>query len=250
MNRFEGLRALVTGGASGIGAATVRRLADEGALVVVADIDEEGAGKVAAEVGGVPLLLDVADTPAVRLSIAAVEGDVGPIDVLVNNAGTDRMAFFVDTDETDWMRTIGINLIGTMACTHAVLPGMQARWSGSIVNVASEAGRVGAVGGAAYAASKGGVIAFTKAIAREAARYGIRCNVTTPGPIDTPLLNGAAERAGARGAAMRQGMVDSTVVRRLGTPEEVAASIAFLASSDASFITGHALTVSGGASMC
>jgi 2-hydroxycyclohexanecarboxyl-CoA dehydrogenase len=250
VTRFEDTTALVTGGASGIGAATVRRLADEGAFVVVADIDEEGAGKVAAEVGGVALVLDVADVPGVRGSITAVQADVGPIHVLVNNAGTDRMAFFLDTDEADWTRVLGINLVGTMACTHAVLPGMQERRSGAIVNVASEAGRVGAVGGAAYAASKGGVIAFTKAIARESARYGIRCNVATPGPIDTPLLQDAAEQAGSRGAAVRQGMIDATTIGRLGSPEEVAAGIAFLASDDASFITGHALAISGGLSMC
>jgi len=225
VTRFADTTALVTGGAS-------------------------GAGKVAAEVGGVALVLDVADVPGVRGAIAAVQADVGPIHVLVNNAGTDRMAFFLDTDEADWTRVLGINLVGTMACTHAVLPGMQERRSGVIVNVASEAGRVGAVGGAAYAASKGGVIAFTKAIARESARYGIRCNVATPGPIDTPLLQDAAERAGPRGAAVRQGMIDATTIGRLGSPEEVAAGIAFLASDDASFVTGHALAISGGLSMC
>jgi 2-hydroxycyclohexanecarboxyl-CoA dehydrogenase len=247
--RLDGKTAFITGGASGIGAAAARRFADEGADVVVADINEEGAGKIAAEVGGLALTVDVADVAAVREAIATAEREVGPIDILVNNAGTSSMAFFVHTDESQWEHVLGVNLRGTMACTHAVLPAMHKRRSGVIVNVASEAGTVGALAGAAYAASKGGVIAFTKAIAREGARYGIRCNVVAPGPTDTPLLNDSATEFGEAGEFIKQGMINSTTLQRIGAPEEVAAAIAFLASDDASYVTGHTLAVSGGLSM-
>jgi len=247
--RLEGRTGFVTGGASGIGAATARRLASEGARVVVADIDADRAGKVAADVGGESVKVDVKDVASVRLAVSAAERTVGPIDILVNNAGTDRFAFFVDTDEETWDHVLGVNLRGTLACTHAVLGGMQERRRGAIVNVASEAGVVGAPAGATYAASKAGVLGFTKAIAREGARYGVRCNAVAPGPTDTALLSAAVDESGAFGARLRQGMIDATALGRLGTPEEIAGAIAFLASDDASFITGHTLAVSGGLSM-
>jgi 2-hydroxycyclohexanecarboxyl-CoA dehydrogenase len=193
--------------------------------------------------------VDVTDVPSVRAAVSAAERAAGPIDILVNNAGTDRFAFFVDTDEETWDRVLGVNLRGTLACTHAVLPGMQQRREGVIVNVASEAGVVGTVAGATYAASKAGILGFTKSIAREAARYGVRCNAVAPGPIDTPLLHDAAEASGTLGQRLQHGMIASSAMARLGTPDEVAAAIAFLASDDASFITGHTLAVSGGVSM-
>ena len=247
--RLSGQTAFVTGGASGIGAATVRRLASEGARVIVADINTELAESVAADVEGAWVECDVADTGSVRGAVAAGERELGPISILINNAGADRFAFFVDTTEESWEFVLGVNLRGTLACTHAVLPGMQRRGAGTIVNVASEAGRVGTVGGATYAAAKAGVIGFTKAIAREAARYNVRCNAVAPGPIDTPLLASAVAEHAQLGARFKQGMIDATVMGRLGTPEEVAASIAFLASDDASFLTGHTIAVSGGLSM-
>ena len=168
--RLEGRIALVTGGASGIGAATARRLAAEGARVAVADIDESGAAEVAAEIDGLAVLMDVADAASARAGVAAVADALGPLDVLVNNAGTDRFAFFVHTDEALWDHVLGVNLRGTIAVTHAVLDGMQRRGSGAIVNVASEAGRVGSQGSAVYSAAKAGVIGFTRAIARESSR--------------------------------------------------------------------------------
>jgi 2-hydroxycyclohexanecarboxyl-CoA dehydrogenase len=247
--RLEGQTAFVTGGASGIGAATVRRLATEGARVIVADINTELARAVAADVEGTWVECDVSDTTSVRAAVAAGERELGPISILVNNAGIDRFAFFVDTTEETWDFVLGVNLRGTLACTHAVLPGMQQRGGGAIVNVASEAGRVGTVGGATYAAAKAGVIGFTKAIARESARFNVRCNAVAPGPIETPLLNSAATEYGQLGARLKQGMIDATVMGRVGTPDEVAASIAFLASDDASFLTGHTIAVSGGLSM-
>jgi 2-hydroxycyclohexanecarboxyl-CoA dehydrogenase len=245
--RLAGRTALVTGGASGIGAATAHRLASEGAWVVVADRDDVGAQKVAADVGGDAVVVDVTDVAAVRGAFAHIRDAWGPIDVLVNNAGGDRAALFLDTDEADWDEALALNLKSVVACTHAALTTMVDRGRGSIVNVASEAGRVGMVGGALYTAAKAGVIGFTKAIAREGARHGVRCNAVAPGPIDTPLLSGLAD--GPLGAGLHQAMIDATLLGRCGQPEEVAAAIAYLASDDASFVTGHTVAVSGGLSM-
>ena len=247
--RLDGRIAFVTGGASGIGAATARRLTDEGARVAVADRDREGAEKIAADVGGFAVRVDVTDGASVRAGVAAAEEALGPIGVLVNNAGGGGFERFLDTDERAWDFVLGVNLRGAIACTHAVLGGMHERGAGVIVNVASEAGRIGVMSGATYAAAKAGVIGFTKAIARESAMYGVRCNAVAPGPIETPLLNAAAEDAGRAGAAIKQGMIDATVMGRAGEPEEVAAAIAYLASDDAAFVTGHTLPVSGGLSM-
>jgi 2-hydroxycyclohexanecarboxyl-CoA dehydrogenase len=246
--RLEGRTALVTGGAGGIGAATARRLAAEGARVAVGDLDVDAARAVAGEIDGVASELDVADTASVGRAVAEATDALGPIDVLVNNAGTDRFAFFVNTDEALWDFVLGVNLRGVLACTHAVLPSMQER-GGVIVNVASEAGRVGSQGSATYSAAKAGVIGFTKAIARESARFGVRCNAVAPGPIETPLLNSAETQLGVLGARLKQAMIDATALRRIGEPDEVAAVIAFLASDDASYVTGQTVNVSGGLSM-
>ena len=248
--RLEGRTALVTGGASGIGAATARRLAAEGARVAVGDVDEQGARIVAGELDGFACALDVADASSARAAVAQVVSALGEIDVLVNNAGTDRFSYFVHTDESLWDLVIGVNLRGVIAVTHAVLPSMQERRVGAIVNVASEAGRVGSQGSAVYSAAKAGVIGFTKAIARESARYRVRSNAIAPGPIETPLLNAAPEQLGELGERLKRAMVDSTALRRSGQPEEVAAAIAFLASDDASYVTGQTINVSGGLSMC
>jgi len=247
--RLEGRTAFVTGGASGIGAATARRLAGEGARVAIGDLDEAAAREVAAELDGFACAMDVADGVSVRAALAAATAELGDIDVLVNNAGTDRFAFFVNTDEELWDFVLGVNLRGVLAVTHAVLPGMQQRRSGAIVNVASEAGRVGSQGSAVYSAAKAGVIGFTKAIAREAARYRVRCNAVAPGPIETPLLNAAPAMLGEIGERLKQAMVNATALGRSGEPEEVAAAIAFLASEDAAYVTGQTLGVSGGLSM-
>jgi 2-hydroxycyclohexanecarboxyl-CoA dehydrogenase len=169
--RLEGKVALVTGGASGIGAATARRLAAEGARVAIADLDEDGGRRVAAQIDGVAVVMDVADVASVQGGVAAAVEALGPIDVLVNNAGTDRFAFFVKTDPELWDFVLNVNLRGTIAVTHAVLGSMQQRGGGAIVNVASEAGRVGSQGSAIYSAAKAGVIGFTRTIARESARY-------------------------------------------------------------------------------
>jgi 2-hydroxycyclohexanecarboxyl-CoA dehydrogenase len=238
--------ALVTGGASGIGAATCRRLAAEGARVAVTDVNLEGANVIADEVSGGAYELDVRSDESIRAAVDRASADLGPIDVLVNNAGYDEWSWFTHTDPALWDRVLAVNLRGVIAVTAAVLPGMQERRRGRIVNTASEAGRVGSSGSAIYSAAKAGVIGFTKAIAIENGRYGITCNAVAPGPIETPLLMAAPQALGDVGKRIVETMVGSTNLRRLGQPEEVAAAIAFLASDDASYITGQALGVSGG----
>src|SRR3954467_364719 len=221
--RLEQRIALVTGGASGIGAATARRLAAEGARVAIADLDLAGARAVAGEIDGAAVAMDVADAASVRAGVQEAEAALGPVDGLVNNAGTDRFAFFVNTDEELWDFVLGVNLRGTIAVTHAVLGGMQGRGRGTIVNVASEAGRVGSQGSVIYSAAKGGVISFTRAVARESARSAVRVNAGAPGPTETPLLNAAEEIYGEIGARLKQGMIRATALQRIGEPEEVAA---------------------------
>ena len=243
--RFEGRRALVTGGASGIGAAAAARLAAEGADVVIGDLNESAGAEVAAEIGAASAHLDVTDPESARTLVA----EHGPFAVLVNNAGTDEFGFFADTDPGVWERVIAVNLIGVMACTHACLPGMQEAGYGRIVSISSEAGRIGSKGSVAYSSAKGGVLGFTKALAREGARFGITANAICPGPIETPLLMGALQ-FGEIGEKVIETMRSGTQLRRLGTPDEVAAAIAFLASDDASYVTGETLGVSGGMGMC
>jgi 2-hydroxycyclohexanecarboxyl-CoA dehydrogenase len=242
--RLEGRKALVTGGASGIGAAVCARLAAEGAEVWVGDIDADGAERVAGEVAGHALRLDVTDLESAQAAVATV----GRLDVLVNNAGTDEFGFFVYTSPEQWQKVMAVNLNGVYNCTFAALGGMQEAGYGRIVSIASEAGRVGSKGSAVYSATKAGVIGFTKAIARESARYGVTANAIAPGPIETPLLMGAAE-FGEIGRKVIETMKDATQMKRLGQPEEVAAAVAFLASDDATYVTGETLGVSGGLGM-
>ncbi len=242
---LEGRVAVVTGGASGIGRATVLRLAAEGARVAVCGLDAEGGQRVASEVGAGALAvpMDVTATASVRAGLAQAVEKLGLPDILVNAAGWDRITAFLDTDEDLWDRVIAINFRGVVATCHAVLPHMVERRSGSIVNVASEAGRAGSSGEAVYSGAKGAVIAFSKAVAREVARYGVRVNVVTPGVTDTPFV----QRNVAEGhGKLMEAIVAATPLRRMSRPEEVAEAILFLASDRASFTTGETLSVSGG----
>lgn len=234
-------RALVTGGARGIGAAIVRRLAAAGAQVLIADLDAAAAHALAADLGpGVRSIgLDVSQPDDVAHAVQAH----GPFQILVNNAGVDQHAFFTQTTPQQWQALLAVNLVSVLATSHAVLPAMQAASYGRIVNIASEAGRMGSRGGAVYAAAKGGVIAFTRSIARENGRRGITANVIAPGPIDTPLLQRAVAEGGDK---LMHAMTGATLAGRLGTADEVAAAAVFLASPEAGYITGETLGVSGG----
>jgi NAD(P)-dependent dehydrogenase (short-subunit alcohol dehydrogenase family) len=238
-SELKGRRAFVTGGSKGIGAAIVRRLSADGAEVVLSAQDMPLAEQLAAATGARAVRLDVTDLAAARRAVL----DHGPFDILVNNAGQDQHAFFTDTTPVQWRMLLAVNLEAVFATVHAALPSMQAARYGRIINVGSEAGRQGSKGGSVYAAAKGGVIAFTKSIARENGRYGITANVIAPGPVDTPLLRKAVEDSGEK---LLAAMKSATLLGRLGTPEEVAAAVAFLASQEAGFVTGETLGVSGG----
>lgn len=242
--RLEGRKALVTGAGSGIGAAISARLAAEGAEVWVSDVDVEGAERVAGEVNGHPLELDVTELESAQAALAAT----GTLDILVNNAGTDEFGFFTYTSPEQWQKVIAINLFGVLNCTFAALPGMQEAGYGRIISISSEAGRVGSKGSSVYSAAKGGVIAFMKTIARENGRYEITANCVAPGPIETPLLMGALE-LGEIGEKVIENMKGLTQLGRLGQPDEVATAVAFLASDEATFVTGETLGVSGGLGM-
>jgi 2-hydroxycyclohexanecarboxyl-CoA dehydrogenase len=236
--------ALVTGGSRGIGRAIAEALADDGCVVAVGDVREaEAVGA-----GGLALGLDVTDAGSVAAAVETVVAALGPIDVLVNNAGWDEYHPFLETEEPFWDRVIDINFKGCLRMTRAVVPAMVERGEGRVVNISSDAGRVGSSLEAVYSGAKGGVIAFTKTLAREVARRGVTANTVCPGPTETPLL---AEMAGAdeRGAKVIDAMKRAVPMKRLGTPEEVAAAVAFLCSEEASFITGQTLSVSGGLTM-
>jgi 2-hydroxycyclohexanecarboxyl-CoA dehydrogenase len=233
----SGRRAFVTGGGSGIGAAIVRFFSAQGVDVVFTVHPDSALAPE--QTGGRPIALDLSDLEATHAAVAAN----GPFDILVNNAGIDQHAFFTKTSFADWRALLAVNLEAVLATTHAALPAMQGAGYGRIINIASEAGRGGSRGGAVYAAAKGGVIAFTKSIARENAAFGITANVVAPGPIDTPMLRQAVEKSGAK---LLDAMRAATLVGRLGTPEDVAAAVLFLASEDAGFVTGEVLGVSGG----
>ncbi|MGI8970929.1 MAG: SDR family NAD(P)-dependent oxidoreductase [Dehalococcoidia bacterium] len=233
--------AIVTGGGSGIGRATAKRLASDGFDVVVADLNLEAAKETG---GALAVQVDVSDMAGVRRMLQDVNQQLGPVDLLVNNAGWDRVGPFIDSDEAVWDRLLAVNLKGPIACSHAVLPGMIERRQGRIICVASDAGRVGSSGEVVYSATKGGVIAFAKALAREVARHGVLVNCVAPGPTDTPFLQGFGGNE-----RILEAMTKATPLRRLAQPEEIAAAISFLASADAGFITGQTLSVNGGLTM-
>ncbi len=253
MQKLKNKIVIVTGGAGGIGGATCRRFAAEGAKVAVFDMNFEAATQVAQDIqaaGGqaAAFKCDITHRAEVDAAVAATEAQLGPIDVLVNNAGWDVFKPFTKTTPDQWERLIAINLTGALHMHHAVLPGMAARKSGRIVNISSDAARVGSSGEAVYAACKGGLVAFSKTIAREHARHGITVNVVCPGPTDTALFADYKEGAG-NPEKLLEAFTRAIPLGRIGQPEDLPGAILFFASDDAAFITGQVLSVSGGLTM-
>lgn len=240
--------AFVTGGAGGIGGAICRALADDGHRVAVADLDAAAAERVAKEIDGFAVQVDVTRPESVADAVARAVAAAGAIEVCVNCAGWDRFFPFLETDEAFTAKVIDINLHGPIRLTRLVLPAMAERGWGRVVNIASDAGRVGSSLEAVYSGAKGGLIAFTKTIAREFARYGVTANSVCPGPNDTPLLGSVAEGRD-NAARVIEALTNAAPMRRLGTPQDVAPAVAFLASDAAGFITGQTLSVSGGLTM-
>lgn len=250
MRGLIGKRAIVTGGGSGIGRATVLRLIDEGCEVGIFDIDQDAAEATVALSGGKARAwrTDIADRASVEQSAAAFEREIGPPDLLANVAGWDRFVNFLDTDVAFWDKVIAINLYGPLHMHHVVVRGMAERGFGRVVNVASDAGRVGSSGEAVYSACKGGIIAFTKTMARELARRNVTLNVLCPGPTDTPLFNAMAADS-SNASRIGEALARAIPMRRLGTPDDYPGAIAFLLSDDAAYITGQTISVSGGLTM-
>jgi len=253
MQRFENKTVIVTGGGGGIGGATSRRFGREGARVAVFDLNLEAAKGVAADIlraGGKAEAFecDITRRATVDVAVAAAESKLGPIDVLVNNAGWDVFRPFTKTEPAQWDKLIAINLTGALHMHHAVLPGMSARKSGRIVNIASDAARVGSSGEAVYAACKGGLVSFSKTIAREHARQGITVNVVCPGPTDTALFADYKEGAG-NPEKLEEAFRRSIPLGRIGRPDDLPGAILFFASDDAAYVTGQVLSVSGGLTM-
>ena len=245
---LTGTVAVVTGAGSGIGAATVRTLASRGATVAAADVNLDAAKETVARLDGpadscAAFYVDVAEPDAIGALRDDVRDRLGVPTVVANVAGWDVVQPFLDNERTFWEKVVAINFMGTVAVTRAFLDGMIERGEGGrVVNVASDAGRVGSMGETVYAGAKGGVIGFTKSLAREMARYQINVNCVCPGPTDTPLFHMQSEK-------IRDALVRAIPFRRVGEPEEVAEAIAFFASPRASYITGQVLSVSGGLTM-
>jgi 2-hydroxycyclohexanecarboxyl-CoA dehydrogenase len=253
MRGLEGKAAIVTGGGGGIGSAICRRLADAGARIGVFDLDAAAAERTVSALAArgadaKAYEVDITDHAAVTRAVSQSEADIGPTDILVNNAGWDKFAYFLTTEPDLWRKILAINLEGPLNLHHAVLKGMQARRSGRVINIASDAGRVGSSMEAVYSSAKGGIIAFTKTMAREMARAGVTLNVVCPGPTETPLLQ-ALTGAGEQGAKVSEGLKRAIPLGRLGQPDDIAGIVAFLASDEAAYITGQVISVSGGLTM-
>ncbi len=253
MNRFEGRTVVVTGGGGGIGRALCTGFAAEGAKVAVLDRALTAAASVVEAIeaaGGQGLAVegDITERASVDAAVAKVVAELGPIDVLVNNAGWDLFTPFLQTQPDDWSKLIDINLTGALHMHHAILPAMVERRMGRVINVASDAARVGSTGEAVYAACKAGLIAFSKTLAREHSRHGITFNVVCPGPTDTALLASVTDAA-ADPEKLREAFRRAIPIGRLGQPEDLAGAVLFFASDAASFVTGQVLSVSGGLTM-
>lgn len=243
---LQGKVVLVTGSASGIGLATATKLVQAGAVAYLGDINESAgqaaASALAAQGKAKFLRLDVTDDASIAAAVKTVQDEHGGLDVLVNAAGWSKVVRFADTTPDLWRKLIELNYVGVLKMTHAFLPQLTAQPCRKIVNVASDAGRVGSGNEAVYSGTKGAVIAFTKAIARETARFNTNVNCVCPGPTDTPLLASIPEK-------QREALVRAIPFRRFGKPEEVADAIVFFAGSGSDYVTGQVLSVSGGLTM-
>jgi 2-hydroxycyclohexanecarboxyl-CoA dehydrogenase len=253
MRGLQNKTVIVTGGGGGIGGATCRRFGEAGSRVAVFDINLESAAKTAADItqaGGVAQAFrcDITDHEGVKAAVAAAEAALGPISILVNNAGWDIFRLFKDTTPAEWQKLIAINLTGALNMHHAVLPGMLERRHGRIVNIASDAARVGSSGEAVYAACKAGLVGFSKTIAREHARHGITVNVVCPGATNTALFADYKRGAG-NPEKLEEAFRRATPMGRIGEPEDLPGAILFFASDDAAYVTGQVLSVSGGLTM-
>lgn len=251
MKDLSGRVALVTGAAGGIGSAICRRLLEEKMTVIACDIDKDKLDALVQIIGpeGIyPLSVDITNKEAVNQVIDDVVSQHGPIEALVNNAGWDIAKPFLETEPDFWDKVISINLVGPLNLHHAVLPHMIENGGGKVVNIASDAGRVGSSGEAVYSACKGGIIAFTKTIARECASKGVRANTICPGPTDTALFRSFVGE-GEYGQKIYDGLKRAIPLKRVGEPEDIPGLVAFLSSKDADFITGQTISVSGGLTM-
>lgn len=246
---LDGRTALVTGAAGGIGAAICRHLVQAGANVAACDLDGGAAERLATELAGTGTIagygMDVSDSANVTDVVTAVQARQGPVDILINNAGIDKIEPFVESTEETWQKVVSVNYLGTVIVTRAVLDGMIERRYGRIINIASDAGRVGSSGEVVYSGTKGAVIAFGKALARETATKGVTVNIVCPGPTDTALLKQISDRS----QSMYDALAKAVPMKRIGTPDDVAPAVVFFAGDGAAYITGQTLSVSGGLTM-
>src|SRR5437764_5120827 len=238
---------VVTGGGGGIGRASATALAAAGAGVAVWDLDGGRAKEVADSLSGraAGVEVDITSRPSVQRALEITGEGLGAVDVLVNNAGVDKIEPFLDSEEATWERLVAVNYLGTVRCCHVILRGMVERGHGRIINIASDAGRVGSSGEVVYSGTKGGIIAFSKALAREVASKGITVNVVSPGPTHTALLDQVAEA----NQKLYDGLARAVPMRRIAQPNDIAPAVVFLASEGAGYITGQTLSVSGGLTM-
>ena len=251
MRGLEGKIAVVTGGGQGIGRALSLRLAAECCKVAIFDLKPEAGAETAALAGDAVVKtyeVDVGDYAAVQSAVAKVEAELGPIWALVNNASWDRPAPFLSTDQALWDKIIRINLYGPLNTHHVIAPLMVGRRGGRIINIASDAARVGTSNEAVYSACKGGVISFTKSVARELATKGVLLNAVCPGPTNTPMMASVLGE-GEQAVKWKDAMLRGIPLKRMGEPEDYAGIVAFLASEDAAFMTGQTISVAGGMNM-
>jgi 2-hydroxycyclohexanecarboxyl-CoA dehydrogenase len=240
---LDNTTAVVTGAAGGIGSAIVAALAGEGASVAAWDLAADRLS--ASEGANLAVEVDITSRASVEGALERTEAELGPVDVLVNNAGIDRIEPFLASEEATWERIVAVNFLGTVRCCHVIVPGMVERGRGRVISIASDAGRVGSSGEVVYSGTKGGVIAFSKGLAREVAAKGVTVNVVCPGPTDTPLLDQVAEAS----QKLYDGLARAVPMRRIAQPSDIAPAVVFLASDGAGYVTGQTLSVSGGLTM-